>query len=623
MKKREKLYPLVLALTALFLFLIIFSSTALAANNENALVFQGNYEEAIKVYDKAIENNSQNSEAWYNKGLCLAELGNYEEAIKAFDKAIEITPQNTDALDNKGYYLECLGNYEEAIKAFDKAIEINSQNSYAWCNKGLCLGYLGNYEEAVKAFDKAIDINSQDSKAWYNKGYSLECLGNYEEAIKAFDKAIDINSQYLDAWYNKGYSLECLGNYEEAVKAFDKAIDINSQDSDTWYNKGTCLAHLGKYNEAVEALDKAIEIDPQYSYALSLKESILLNSNKSLFSNSNMFVEEDDLLEYAQIYLKTYEDIINESNLTSDDLGLFSFYQNYPYSVNATISNTNGASVTFIPHSTDKSKVTKVPYPIEKLIPIINNEELNSPSIRGLSITGNSSNISIGQIFYGGNVSNISDMENYSIRDGFVYANNSSNSSLYKLTNAPIILGEGAHLNGITYIDSNNVFRKGELIFNGSLILNDSKVIMKSDLKKDWTKEKAEEDVIGFIYKEQIDRIFNYSKLTGIGYREIGKLVTDYKEKETTGYYETNSYARLRDANAIFSKADQYGIAHDSVLIELLNNKQEETSIDKIFSLMERFLTVIGIISLIKIKYIYQKLKKYFCKFFNASHKSS
>jgi len=48
---------------------------------------------------------------------------------------------------------------------------------------------------------------------------------------------------------------------------------------------------------------------------------------------------------------------------------------------------------------------------------------------------------------------------------------------------------------------------------------------MKSDLKKDWTKEKAEEDVIGFIYKEQIDRIFNYSKLTGIGYREIGKLV--------------------------------------------------------------------------------------------------
>lgn len=79
----------------------------------------------------------------------------------------------------------------------------------------------------------------------------------------------------------------------------------------------------------------------------------------------------------------------------------------------------------------------------------------------------------------------------------------------------------------------------------------------------------------------------------------------------------------MRDANVIFSKADQYGITRDSVSVELLNNKQEETSIDKIFSLMGRFLTVIGIISLIKIKYIYQKLKKYFCKFFYASHKSS
>jgi hypothetical protein len=162
-------------------------------------------------------------------------------------------------------------------------------------------------------------------------------------------------------------------------------------------------------------------------------------SLKSLFSNSNIFVEDDDLLEYAQTYLKTYEDIINESNLTSDDLGLFSFYQSYPYSANATISNTSGASITFIPDSIDKNKVTRIPYPIEKLIPIISNEELNSPSI-SVSINGNSSDICMVQNIYGGNVSSISDMKNYSFRDGFVHTNNFNN----QLTNnAPIILGEG------------------------------------------------------------------------------------------------------------------------------------------------------------------------------------
>jgi tetratricopeptide (TPR) repeat protein len=532
MKKREKLDTLFLVSITLFLFLNIFSSIAFAANNENSLVFQGNY--------------------------------------------------------------------EEAIKAFDKAIEINSQDSYAWCNKGLCLGHLGNYEEAVKAFDKAIEINSQDSNAWYNKGYSLECLGNYEEAIKAFDKAIEINSQYLNAWYNKGYSLECLGNYEEAVKVFDKAIEINSQDSDTWYNKGTCLAHLGNHNEAVEALNKAIEIDPQYDYALSLKESILLNSNKSLFSNSNIFVEEDDLLEYAQTYLKNYEDIINESNLTRDDLGLFSFYQNYPYSVNAIFSNTSGASITFIPHSIDKSKVTIVPYPICEQIPKINKEFMNSNPVRVFSVTGNSSRIqmlnntvytlSVNGNISGGNIWNNISYNNTTYNNGFIYINDSNNNCLYDVPdNTSIVLANGILFNGLTFIDSNKLFRVDDLIINGTLVLNDSKVIMKSNLKKDWTKENAEEDAIASINKERIDKIFDYSKLTGIGFREIDPLVTEYKEKENSGYYKTNKYEEWSDRQRIFKKADQYKIPYASVSIAL-ENKQDEAPLERFF----RYIRYVG-----------------------------
>ena len=700
MKTRGKLDTLVLASTTLFLFLTIFSFSAFAANNENSLTFQGNYEDAIKAYDKAIENNSQGSDAWYckgavlafqgnfekaieafdkateidpqfasawyNKGLCLINLGNYEEAIKAFDKAIEITPQNLEVWANKGVCLENLGKYEEAIEAFDKAISINSQESGVWYNKGSCLmnlGYYDDYEEAIKAFDKAIEIEPKKLNAWVNKGACLDKVGNYEEAIKAYDQAIEIESQYPDAWYdkgntlafsqgnyeeaikafdkvieinprysyawyNKGLCLVYLGNYEKAIKAFDKAIEIDPRDPDSWYNKGLCLAHLGKYKEAVEALDKAIEIDPQHDYALSLKESILLNSNKSLFSNSDIFVEEDDLLEYAQNYLKTYEDIINESNLTRDDLELFSFYQNYPYSVNEAISNTNGASVTFIPHSTDKSKVTKVPYPIGEQIPKINKEFMNSNPTRLLSVNGNSSGVqmlnntvytvSVNGNISGGNIWN-NIIYNNTTSNKFFYIDSSNNNCLYDVPdNTSIVLADGVHFNGLTYIDSNKLFRVDDLIINGTLVLNDSKVIMKSNLKKDWTKEKAEEDAIDSINKELIDEIFDYSKLTGIGFLEIGPLVNDYYQKESTGYYETHTNDELKDITAIFSIADQYKIPHETIEIVLSNHKQEESSIDKIFNSIEKILAVASFISLIiviinwiKRKDICQKMKKH------------
>ena len=45
------------------------------------------------------------SDAWNNKGLALDNLGRYEEAIKYYDKAIELDPNNADAWYNKGLLL--------------------------------------------------------------------------------------------------------------------------------------------------------------------------------------------------------------------------------------------------------------------------------------------------------------------------------------------------------------------------------------------------------------------------------------------------------------------------------------------------------------------------------------
>jgi tetratricopeptide (TPR) repeat protein len=49
--------------------------------------------EAIKAFDKTIEINPQNSDAWYNKAVILNKLSKSAEAINAYEKAIEINPQ--------------------------------------------------------------------------------------------------------------------------------------------------------------------------------------------------------------------------------------------------------------------------------------------------------------------------------------------------------------------------------------------------------------------------------------------------------------------------------------------------------------------------------------------------
>lgn len=72
-----------------------------------------------------------------NKGLSLYNLKRYNEAIECYDKILEINPKDANAWYKKGVVLyQDLHKDEEVIKAYDKAIEINPNYALAWYKKG-------------------------------------------------------------------------------------------------------------------------------------------------------------------------------------------------------------------------------------------------------------------------------------------------------------------------------------------------------------------------------------------------------------------------------------------------------------------------------------------------------
>ncbi len=54
------------------------------------LLAQENYQEAIALFDRALELKSDNPKAWNQRGIALRELQRYEGAIAAFNKAVRI-----------------------------------------------------------------------------------------------------------------------------------------------------------------------------------------------------------------------------------------------------------------------------------------------------------------------------------------------------------------------------------------------------------------------------------------------------------------------------------------------------------------------------------------------------
>ncbi|MFB0561918.1 MAG: tetratricopeptide repeat protein [Candidatus Lokiarchaeia archaeon] len=169
------------------------------------------------------------SEEYVIKGNSLVERGEFEEAIKYYDKALEIDPQDIVAMANKGTALDQLGRYKEAIECFDKVLEINPKDVEALNNKGSSLIRLGKYDEALKHFDDALTISPLNFITHYNKGIALGKLGKFEEAISSYDEALKIFPEYAIAIYSKAVTLLDLASTlscDETVEKTEEAFEL-------------------------------------------------------------------------------------------------------------------------------------------------------------------------------------------------------------------------------------------------------------------------------------------------------------------------------------------------------------------------------------------------------------
>ncbi len=240
-------------------------------NKGVSLFALGNFDEAIKCHDEALQINQLKTSAWVNKGNCLRALNRIEEAVKCYEKALLLDPLESIAWNNKANILNCLTRYEEAISCLDKALDIDPQLADAWNNKGVSLSALHRFDEAIKCHDKAIEIDPKNLTAWNRKGLILINLGRYDDAISCLEKALEINPQSTDAWNNKGIGLFASGHFDEAISCYDKALEIQPKDALAWSNKANCFISLGRYIEAIKCCNEALDIDSKHYAALFLK----------------------------------------------------------------------------------------------------------------------------------------------------------------------------------------------------------------------------------------------------------------------------------------------------------------------------------------------------------------
>ena len=271
------------------------------------------YEEAAAAFDRAIELEPENLDAWLYKGVAMTTLGTkisgggmnlgaedreasrmaaFGEAMVANDRAVEIAPENATIwtykagnLDNFGFFTNNLSLLNESLQAFDKALELDPTNAGAWHGKGVAMVHLiqkqgdtSRYDEALRHYERALELDPKTEGVLQNRAGILAALGRQNESAEAYAQVIEAAEtmpEQSGAWHSKGDALMAQGNYRDAIEAYDRAAEIDPENPWTWKMMAFAANQIGWYNKSLQAHDAVLALDANSSSSLYGKADAL------------------------------------------------------------------------------------------------------------------------------------------------------------------------------------------------------------------------------------------------------------------------------------------------------------------------------------------------------------
>ena len=177
---------------------------------------RGDYNEAVRQFDAALEINSEIAAAHGNRGIALQKLKRFDEAVASYDQAIVLAPGDASAFYNRGIALQALKRFDDAVVTYDRAIALKPDHAGALYNRGNALLGLQRFDAALTSYDRTIALDPGHAGAFFNRSVALYKLRRFQEAVASYDRAIALAPDYAEAFNVRAVALEELKGIDQS-----------------------------------------------------------------------------------------------------------------------------------------------------------------------------------------------------------------------------------------------------------------------------------------------------------------------------------------------------------------------------------------------------------------------
>jgi tetratricopeptide (TPR) repeat protein len=224
------------------------------------------YDDAITVFDVAIENGENEKEALRGKALAYMGKGDYENAEATFIEALNSggsVPKDIDYDIN--YYLGVcyykMGRYDDSIARYDAIIDLRPKERDAYMQRGIARIAVGKINEAKEDFDTAISYSKKDNGIYIDIFNAFREAGLTQDGEVYLQQALDNNDSSMSK-FDKGRIYFYLEDYTNARNFLEEARNEGEKGEDVILLLGQSYENLGDKNYAISLYDTYLATTP-------------------------------------------------------------------------------------------------------------------------------------------------------------------------------------------------------------------------------------------------------------------------------------------------------------------------------------------------------------------------
>ena len=287
-----------------------------------ALLNDGQLDEALKQYQQLAEADPDNSEALVHIADIQRRAGKYEDALATIRKARKIDPTSLEAGFNEGLILDVLGRLDEAMQSYQAMVDQTSHANGAYTNeeknnRSIFLDRLGSVsvensktDQAVATYQKMIDMGGDSVvRGYQGQVDAYHSAHQYDKALEVARKAVAANPKNRDLKLMLASELTDRGQVDEGLNMAKSLLNGNDDDRQVHFAIAQMNIRLKRWKDAEDALDKA---EP-----MSTKKEDKLNL---LFLRGSL-AERQKLYDPAERYFKQVLDLDPQNVMTLNYYG--------------------------------------------------------------------------------------------------------------------------------------------------------------------------------------------------------------------------------------------------------------------------------------------------------------